>query len=790
MKRFLLFFFCLGLPIIMEAQVKEASPNPKLLEKKWKALWISPTEGSMYDYGIHHFRKKINLSSKPESFIINVSGDQRYQLFVNGKMACIGPSRGDASYWYFETVDIAPLLTIGENILAATVWHFGEWTPGAQISIHTGFIVQGNSSKEEIANTNSSWKVYTNRSYSPNTQHRQDVGPGENIDGSLYPWNWNTLSFDDSKWRNAKEIRNGQPFGYGTEYTWALVPRDIPFMEESDIHLASIRKNSGANISESFLQGDKPFSIPANSKVTILFDQGYLTTAYPELSVSYGKGSSVKLTYAEALSNNYEKGNRNDIEGKSMVGYCDIFSTDGGIDRLFRPLWFRTYRYLEMEISTGSEPLTINSLSGKYTGYPFKENGSFSSDDPVLSQIWEVGWRTARLCANETYYDCPYYEQLQYIGDTRIQALISLYVSGDDRLVRKAIQTFNWSRSPEGITKSRYPARYDQFIPPFSLYWINMVHDYWMHRNDNEFVRSMLPGIKTTLSWFADKIDTETGMLGFIPHWNFCDWPEEWPWSNEQPTGGVPPGGLTGGSALISLQMAYTLKDAIELFNAFGEKAEAAKYETLRKSICKSVWKNCYDEHRGLIVDDLNRTSFSQHTNIMGILSDAIPVKQQKEIFERIVADKSLIQATFYYRFYLYRAMKKVGLADNYVNMLDGWKEMLNLGLSTFAEKPEPTRSDCHAWSASPNYDFLATVCGIEPAAPGFKEIRVAPHPGYLKHIEGIVPHPNGNIEVNFDHESGQISGKIILPKGTSGHFEFNGKKIVLKEGINCISKK
>jgi hypothetical protein len=57
------------------------------------------------------------------------------------------------------------------------------------------------------------------------------------------------------------------------------------------------------------------------------------------------------------------------------------------------------------------------------------------TDDPELSKIFEIGWRTARLCAMETYMDCPYYEQLQYIGDARIQALISLFNSGDEELL-------------------------------------------------------------------------------------------------------------------------------------------------------------------------------------------------------------------------------------------------------------------------------------------------------------------------------------------------------------------
>lgn len=71
-------------------------------------------------------------------------------------------------------------------------------------------------------------------------------------------------------------------------------------------------------------------------------------------------------------------------------------------------------------------------------------------------------------------------------------------------------------------------------------------------------------------------------------------------------------------------------------------------------------------------------------------------------------------------------------------------------GLSTFAENPEPTRSDCHAWSSSPNYDFLATILGVEPDAPGFASVRIEPHPGHLNRISGVVPHPQGDIRVEL----------------------------------------
>ena len=136
------------------------------------------------------------------------------------------------------------------------------------------------------------------------------------------------------------------------------MPRRIPLMEQTHRHLQLYDVHRAIHYQKDFLTGKLSWNIPADKKIIVLFDQGNLTTGYPELLVSQGKGSSIKLTYAESLFDQKGlKGNRNEIEGKSILGYSDYFLPDGEPVRLFRPLWFRTWRYLQMEIQTGSEPL-------------------------------------------------------------------------------------------------------------------------------------------------------------------------------------------------------------------------------------------------------------------------------------------------------------------------------------------------------------------------------------------------------------------------------------------------
>jgi hypothetical protein len=173
----------------------------------------------------------------------------------------------------------------------------------------------------------------------------------------------------------------------------------------------------------------------------------------------------------------------------------------------------------------------------------------------------------------------------------------------------------------------------------------------------------------------------------------------------------------------------------------------------------------------------------------MAVLVDLISPSQQKVFVEKVIAEQNLSQCTFYYRFYLHQAMKKAGLGERYLEMLGPWHDMLKLGLTTFAEKPEPTRSDCHAWSASPNYDLLATVCGIEPDAPGFKSIRITPHLGSLQWVKARMPYPAGEITVHLLRQGKTgLTGEVILPEGVNGKFLWNGKMQTLKAGKQAIA--
>jgi hypothetical protein len=539
---------------------------------------------------------------------------------------------------------------------------------------------------------------------------------------------------------------------------------------------------------------EEPLEIPAHSHISLLLDHRTLQTAYPELTMSGGRDAEVRLIYSEALYDAQgKKGNRNEIAGRHIEGITDQFISGGGDERIFEPLWWRTWRYLQVEVTTKSEPLKLNSLRAWFSAYPFEEKARITGDIRDLDRIWKTGWRTARLDAHETYMDAPYWEQLQYVGDTRIQALISYVVSGDSRLARQAITNIDDSRTPEGITESRYPSSLPQFIPPFSLLWVNMLHDYWMYVDDLALVKQTLPHTRTVLDWYAEHLRPD-GLLGPVKWWEFADWTANYKY-------GVPPQESDGGSTFLTLQFIEALHAAAELESKYGSRERVDKYQAIIRRATDTLNRESWDAEHGLYADTPVKNSWSKEANVLAVMLDVAPSNQQPAILKRLISAKDrestvldgktvppMSELSYYFRFYLNRALEHVGLGNIYLTQLTPWYNMLDLGLSTWAETPEPARSDCHAWSASPNFDLLTIVAGIQPGAPGFRKVRIQPHLDGLHQLTASIPHPNGMIETSYRLSGKLWAATVTLPLGLDGQLEWKNKVWPLHSGTQTLS--
>lgn len=764
----------------------------QLLTGKWDADWVKMPGINEDVYGVFLYRNRFHLPERPDSFIIHLSADSRYRLFINGRMAGFGPAKSDPNHWIFDTYNIAGFLDGGINVIAVMVWNYGAYRPASLVSRDTRFLCQGNGPDEAFLNTPGAWKVIQDESIGPvPIDHGLlktyiVVPPGDYFTASLHPWGWTERDFDHSGWENPESLADACPRGTGDIIDHALIPRQIPAMKMAHLIGPEIRRIDRDLPEESGMVLNN-MVIPPGTRKKILLDHKLLINAFPALTWSGGNGATITVTYSESLFDaTGQKGNRNTIVGKTMTGYSDIIKPDGGTNRQYTPLWFRTFRYAELEIETEGDSLVLNRFDLIRTGYPFMESASFQSSHPRLHEIWQTGWRTAELCAGETYYDCPYYEQLQYVGDTRIQSLISLYVSGDDRLMRKAIIDFYHSILPEGLTQSRYPSEPQQIIPTYSLLWIFMLNDYLWHRPDYEFVFGFLIPVQNIISWFEKRIDEDTGMVGPVEFWPFIDWTPEW-----ESTMGAPPEAFTGNSSIVTLLFAMAVGHAAEIFTFFGYEDIGTSYDRLAEKLTSATADRCWNTTRELMADSPSHTNFSQHANALAVLTGAIPEDMQALLIERVLRSKEIVQAGFYFKFYLNRALIKAGLGNKYLEQLHPWFSMIDSGLTTFAEKPDPSRSDCHAWSASPLIELISTVAGIRPGNYGFESVIIEPKPGNLRWIKATMPHYRGVIQTDLEFsKKREASGTITLPPGLTGIFIWNGSVKDLVPGKQKIHLK
>jgi alpha-L-rhamnosidase len=789
MKRLLWLTVLLISPALAQAPV-----NPRLLAARWPAQWIAAPGTPPFDYGVYHFRKSLDLPEAPGHFVVHVSADNRYRLFVNGQSVAAGPPQSDLRNWRFNTVDLGPYLKAGRNVLAAVVWNGGEHRPMAQISHRTGFLLQGDSEREQAVNTGAAWKSFRDPAYSPLDWKDIDkrleyqyyvAGSMERVDGARYPWGWEQAGFDDSNWQPAQMIDPGAPIGVESHQKWQLTPSPVPLLAETPQRFARVARSQGAALSDAFLGGSGALTLAPHSQATILLDQGVLTTGYPVLMTSGGRGSLVRATYSEALyGDKRSKGDRRQIEGKQAIGVWDEWLPDGGRKRVFRPLWVRSWRYVELHIETGDEPLSIDDVGSDLCVYPAERKARFLSDRPILNEIWDAGWRTLQLSSQDVFVSDLSWERIQYVGDTKLHSLAWLAATGDDTLYRQALEQFDSSRAPFGLTQSRFPAELEQFTPLYSLAWVTMVHDYSRYRGDDAYLRRFLPGIVQVLDWF-DRQKTFEGLIPPLFHLDFVDSDYGHQWDAIVRQEGHP------GMAIHSLFYVMALDDAADLFARLGQDLEAQRYRRQAAVVREAVHRLCWDAPRQLLADTPSHQFFSQQANILAILTNTVPAADQAGLLDRLLNDQSIAQVQLYFRYYLGRAMSQTGLGDRYVDNLGPWERMMANGMTTFGEQDGNPRSECHPWSATPVFELLTTVAGIQPGEAGFKTVRIAPSLGSLRHVEAAMPHPLGMIEVSFDRVGASgLKGSIHLPPGLTGEFVWRGKKTVLEGPVVTIDEK
>ncbi len=776
----------------------------------WPCRWISHPDAPQPPI-VTAYKREFSQSEDAVARV-HVSADERYELFLDGRRIGRGPERGAPHWWYFETYDLT--LDKGEQSLVARVWSLGgAMAPTAQMSVSPGFLLapEGGEFLNILGTGIAFWEVmlFDGFAYTPGISSF-GVGYNVDIDGSRFPWGWERG--DGPGWVPAKAGETAKS-GYCANLckdSHLLYPATLPAMLDIPRHIGAVRHaryvtgpetrslqvlgaQSDGEIADrwqSLLGGQAPLDIPPGTSVRVIVDLENYYCAYPRITTSGGKGSLVRLHWAEALFNapdaksdyrrhSDSKGNRNEVEGKYFIGAGDIFRPDGGPKREFQPLWWMSGRYLEIFIQTKDDALRIEGLVFFETRYPLEMRSSFQFEKAELSDCLPIMVRAMQMCAHETYFDCPYYEQLMYVGDTRLEVLSHYAMQNDSRLPRKAVHLFDISRVPKGLTLCRYPSDNLSFIPPFSLWWVAMVHDLALWRGERDQVQRTMPSCRSVLDLFLGHINDD-GVLQAPEGWNFMDWVQTWSW-------GCPPDGECSVNSVQGWQLAHVLELAARVEDWLGEPELAGRWRKHARALAANLTKVFWDEKRGLFADNPSKTRWSEHAQCLAILSGQLDAPVAGRVMEAMTGAGDLEKTTIYFAHYYFEACCMLGSADAMMARLGLWFDLEKRGFKTTFEKPGDSRSDCHAWGAHPIYHYYASILGVRPARMGFESVGIRPMLGRMKSASGKLVHPKGFIEVSYKQTPEALEASITLPGGLSGTLAHGGAETALVPGQNRL---
>ena len=731
-----------------------------------------------------------NLRAEPSSFLrfrrdftaivgepleIDVSADERYVLLLDGKEISRGPHRGLANRWHYQSYRIGGL-EAGPHRLEAVCWQLGPHAPLAQITLRGGFILKASGKYDEVLTTGkAAWKAAVlKNTVMTDKGNSGSFGVGSQCE--VRGTSCLTEIPEDGAFRDVVVVRKPVKTWAGLFVQgWMLFPTTLRDMMFELKTAGEVKKG------EDLL---KPGTVvPAGKKVRALWDLGNYYCAYPYLHVKGGKGATVRWGWTECLRDaKGHKGDRAAFEGVDFTsGMVDTFLPDGRDGAVFTSPWWRAGRWCLLEVETAGEPLTIEKVEFAETRYPVKLEAKFECDDPFVAAMQPLCERALEMCMHEMFFDCPYYEQQMYPGDGRLHFQTAGLFDLEDRLVRHAITLYDLDRRENGMISMNCPTRGTQDALGFTACEVLMHGDYMMYHANRRWLEARLPGANHTLMGF-DAFLREDGLLGATPGWNFVDWVPRW-------GDGVPPDGNgERPNAEINLQYLHAVLAVAECEKAVGHEYLARYWfdraEKLRKAIKVAFW--CPE--KSLFASTVDKKDFSEHSQSQALLCDVVTGAEAEACFKALVETPDLDRGTIYYKHYLFETFVKFGRGDLIFKNLGFWKDCVNWHLSTILETPDTnSRSDCHGWGAHPLWHLHTGIAGVKSAAPFYGKVLVAPQPGHLKFIRSATPTPKGMVELDLRFDGGKATGKVTLPAGLDGMFEWKGAKKPLKSGVNEI---
>ena len=482
--------------------------------------------------------------------------------------------------------------------------------------------------------------------------------------------------------------------------------------------------------------------------VELCYDFGEQNCGYYQLDLLADEGVSVDIAGVENL---YEKDQpqhtgyyRNSIRYITKTGRNSFIS-----------LKRRSGRYLFITLRNQKSALKIRHIGLIESTYPVNQIGQFNCSDSRLDRIWEISARTLKLCMEDTFTDCPLYEQTFWVGDARNEALFAYSAFGATDIVRNGLTLAAQSMEHYPMVGSQVTTNWKSILPAWGFLWGISVWDYYWYSGDLDFLKQIYPSVLKNLEGASAMLDKHGLFTG--NYWNMFDWT----------------GADQDHETVMHKTMFFigALNAAIDCADVLEDEANADQLKELRTKLTTNVnsfWdvtKNAYPDS---IHDDGSISpSTCQHTSFLSILYNIIEDKNHGAALNNVLnkPEGMVGIGSPFALLYLYEMMDKEGLQDKIIESIyRDYEEMLREGATTVWEQLRDTRSHCHAWSASPIYFLNRIILGVKQTAVGGASFEVSPMPNGLSWAEGAVATPHGPLKVKWEISEQKMIVQITAP--------------------------
>lgn len=511
---------------------------------------------------------------------------------------------------------------------------------------------------------------------------------------------------------------------------------------------------------------DAPAELPLypDEDTELVIDFGKEYSGYVEFTVDAAEGTVLDLYGFEYMKDGWRQ------ETYGLDNTLRYVCREGR--QTYSSLVRRGFRYLMATVRghSAARPVKLHQVRVLQSNYPIAEIGRFQCSDPLLNDIWQMSRHTTRLCMEDTFVDCPAFEQAFWVGDARNEALVNYYMFGDKEIVRRCLRLVPGSRFQSPLYADQVPSGWSSVIPNWTFFWAVACEEYAVYSGDRSFVEEVWPHVSYTLEHYLQRLDGD-GLLN-IKGWNLLDWAPI-----DQPNNGI-----------VTHQNMFLVK-ALEAASRLGAgldrpaaDALAAKAGELRRAINDRLWsadKQAYVDciHGDGRVSDI----FSVQTQVVAFLCGIPEGVRLKRVEEAILTPPAgfVRIGSAFMSFFYHEVLMKLGKVDvlledirrEYGQMVDEdasacW-EMYPKPLEQRAHPNMLTRSHCHAWSAGPGYFLGLGLLGVRGGDEGWRKVTVEPQVADLDWARGTVPLPGGGrIDVSWraDRRKGRFHLRVAAP--------------------------